>query len=231
MRQIDLLHRSARLNHCSTNGSILVTTLLRSRDPAVTFPRYRSFPFQTLVTDEALMLAVRGGDLECLSGLFERYHRPLFGFFYRMMDERGIAEDLVQDVFVRVLKYRHTYRDEGSFEAWLFQIARNTRHDFMKKRHAMDSIGDDMDVAAAGPGPGLRLEQQEDAALLKEALRRLPADKRELIILARYRGLTYAQLGALMGADVGTMRVRLHRAIRQLEEIFSHLRGSTRDAL
>lgn len=184
-----------------------------------------------MVTDEALMLAVRDGDLDCLTGLFERYHRPLFGFFYRMTDDRATAEDLVQDVFVRVLKYRQTYRDTGSFEAWLFQIARNTRRDLAKKHPAMDSIGDDMDVAAEGPGPGLRLEQQEDAALLKEALRRLPADKRELIVLARYRGLTYAQLGKLMGADVGTMRVRLHRAIRQLEEIFSHLRGSTRNAL
>jgi RNA polymerase sigma-70 factor (ECF subfamily) len=182
-------------------------------------------------SDEALMRAVRDGDLACLTTLFERYHRPLFGFLYRMTGSRATAEDLVQDVFVRVLKYRKTYRDTGSFEAWLFHIARNTRHDFAKKHPAMESISDDMDVAATGPSPGLRLEQHEDAVLLKDALSRLPADKRELIILARYRGMSYAQLGALMGADVGTIRVRLHRAVRQLEEIFSQLRGSARHAL
>jgi RNA polymerase sigma factor (sigma-70 family) len=182
-------------------------------------------------TDEALMRAVRDGDVDCLTGLFERYHRPLFGFLYRMTGSRAAAEDLVQDVFVRVLKYRQTYRDTGSFEAWLFHIARNIRHDFAKKHPTMETIPDDMEMAATGASPGLRLEQHEDAALLREALKRLPADKRELIILARYRGLTYAQLGALMGADAGTMRVRLHRAVRQLEEIFSQLRGSTRHAL
>lgn len=182
-------------------------------------------------SDEALMRAVRDGDVDRLTALFERYHRPLFKFLYRMTGSRTAADDLVQDVFVRVLKYRQTYRDTGSFEAWLFHIARNTRHDFVKKHPAMDRIPEDMDMAATGPSPGRRLEQQEDAALLREALRRLPADKRELIILARYRGLTYAELGALMGADVGTMRVRLHRAIRQLEEIFSQLRGSAGHAL
>jgi RNA polymerase sigma factor (sigma-70 family) len=182
-------------------------------------------------TDEALMVAVRDGDLDCLTALFERYHRPLFGFLYRMTGSRATAEDLVQDVFVRVLKYRKTYRETGSFEAWLFHIARNTRHDFARKHPAMESISDDMDMAATGPSPGLRLEQHEDAALLKDALSRLPADKRELIILVRYRGLTYAELGTLMGADAGTMRVRLHRAIRQLADIFGQLRGSAPHAL
>jgi RNA polymerase sigma factor (sigma-70 family) len=182
-------------------------------------------------SDEVLMRAVQDGDVDALTGLFERYHRPLFGFLHRMTGSRVAAEDLVQDVFVRVLKYRQTYRDTGSFEAWLFHIARNARHDFAKKHPTMDTIPDDLDLAATGPAPGLRLEQREDAALLREALKRLPADKRELIVLARYRGLTYAELGALMGTDVGTMRVRLHRAIRQLEEIFSQLRGSARHAL
>ena len=177
------------------------------------------------------MEAVRDGDLDSLTALFERYHRPLFGFFYRMTDDRAAAQDLVQDVFVRLLKYRRSYRVEGSFESWLYQIARNSRHDFAAKNPAMDSIDDGIDVAAKGPGPALRLEQHEDAALLKKALRRLPMDKRELIVLARYRGLTYAQLAALTGASAATMRVRLHRAIRQLEEIYSQLRGSTSNAL
>ena len=177
------------------------------------------------MTDEALMLAVRNGELDHLTPLFQRYCRPLFGFFCRMSGDRVIAEDLVQDVFVRVLKYRHTYQDDGAFEAWLFRIARNAYYDAVRKRPALEHIDDDIDVAAKGPSPGQRLEQDDDVARLRESLRRLPPDKREVIILARYRGLTHEQLGTLMGVDAGAMRVRVHRALKQLGEIFHELGG------
>src|SRR5688572_26939729 len=132
------------------------------------------------------MLAVKDGDLDSLSGLFERYHRPLFGFFYRILDDRAAAEDLVQDVFVRVLKYRHTFRGHGSFEAWLFHIARNARRDSTRRHPAVDRLDEEIAIATTSPGPGTRYEQREEVALVREALRRLPADKRELIVLSRY---------------------------------------------
>jgi RNA polymerase sigma factor (sigma-70 family) len=182
------------------------------------------------VTDEALMLAVRDGDVDRLSVLFERYHRQLFGFFFRMLDDRATAEDLVQDVFVRVLKYRHTFKD-GTFKSWLFEIARNAGRDAWR-RPVGDSLDTAVDMATSSPGPVTQFEQREEALLLKEALRRLPADKRELIVLARYRGLDYGQLAVLMQSEVGTMRVRLHRAIRQLGDIVCQLQqGSSRNAL
>lgn len=177
------------------------------------------------------MLAVRQGDLDSLSRLFERHHRPLFGYLYRMAGDRVAAEDLVQDVFVRVLKYRHTFRDEGSFERWLFQIARNVCRDFAGSRFTMDVLDDDMAIEAREPGPGAAFERREDAALVREALRRLPADKRELIVLSRYRGMSYDQLAELLQAEAGTIRVRLHRAIRQLGEILCELQRGTRCAL
>ena len=171
------------------------------------------------------MLAVKGGDLDSLTGLFERYHRQLFGFFYRMSGDRAAAEDLVQEVFLRVLKYRHTFRNPDSFASWLFQIAWNARHDSVPKRQVMVSLPDDLEVAAPDAGPALRFEQREDVALMSQAMRRLPADKRELIVLARYHGMDYAQLSRLLNAEPGTIRVRLHRAIRQLEEVFCQLKG------
>jgi RNA polymerase sigma-70 factor (ECF subfamily) len=167
-----------------------------------------------VVTDEALMLAVRNGDLERLSVLFERYHRRLFGFCYRMMDEPATAQDVVQEVFVRVLKYRKTYRDSGSFESWLFQIARNACNDFLKKRLTFHSVDDIPGTAMSDPGHEARYQQREEIAVLRQALRQLPPEKRELIILSRYRGMTYEQLAKLMDADAGTMRVRLHRGLR-----------------
>src|ERR1041385_4800798 len=94
------------------------------------------------VTDEELMLAVRNGDLERLGVLFERYQHRLFGFGYWMLDDRVAAQDIVQEVFVRVLKYRQKYRDSGPFESWIFQITRNACSDFSKKHPSMCSVDD-----------------------------------------------------------------------------------------
>src|SRR5437763_17052458 len=99
-----------------------------------------------------------------LSELFERYHRRLFGFCYRMMDDRATAQDVVQEVFVRVLKYRKTYRDSGSFESWLFQIARNACSDFLKKRPAIQSVDDVPNTASLDPEHEARYQQSEDSA-------------------------------------------------------------------
>ena len=75
------------------------------------------------------MERVRAGDLEQLSELFERHHRRLYQFFLKLARDRSVAEDLVQEVFVRVLKYRHTWRDEAEFVPWMFALARNAAVD------------------------------------------------------------------------------------------------------
>src|SRR5215216_3995059 len=99
------------------------------------------------------MRAVREGDLGHLGVLFERYHLPLFDFLSRMTGDRTAAEDLVQDIFVRILKYRATYRDGGSFETWLFRIARNARADYFRQRAPIEPIDDEaLDHPESQPG-------------------------------------------------------------------------------
>ena len=88
-------------------------------------------------TDHALMLAVRDGELDALGELFERHHGPLFGFLLKLTGDRTAAEDITQIVFQRMLKYRHTYRDEGNFSAWMYHLARRCAADhFRKSSHA-----------------------------------------------------------------------------------------------
>ena len=84
------------------------------------------------------MRAVRDGDLAKLGTLFERHHEWLFDFLSRMTGDRTAAEDLTQDVFVRMLKYRGTFRNDGRFETWMFHIARNARADCSWQRYAQD---------------------------------------------------------------------------------------------
>jgi RNA polymerase sigma-70 factor (ECF subfamily) len=76
-------------------------------------------------SDETLMLAVKNGDTEMFSVLFQRHHPRLFAFFYRMTGDASGSEDLAQDVFVRILKYRSGFDEHNNFRAWMYQIARN----------------------------------------------------------------------------------------------------------
>jgi len=178
----------------------------------------------TDVTDEALMRAVRDGDLGKLGILFERHHVALFDFLSRMTGDRTAAEDLTQDVFLRMLKYRGTFRDEGRFETWMFHIARNARTDYFRRRAAVE-MTDGIDVAADPPGPTDAVERDEQTTLLRRALLQLPEDRRELIILARYRGLKHEAIADVLGVESGTVKVRIHRALRELREIFLKLAG------
>lgn len=167
------------------------------------------------------MLAVREGDLSSLGLLFERHHVALFGFLSRLTGDRSAAEDLVQEVFVRILKYRATYRDGGSFETWLFRIARNARVDHFRKRRWIESVPDErLDGPADAPGPAHRLERERDADRLKRALLALREDRRELIVLARYQGMKYEAIAELLGIEIGAVKVRVHRAMKELRDIF-----------
>lgn len=173
------------------------------------------------LTDEVLMRAVRDGDVSRLGLLFDRYHVRLHDFLSRMTGNRTAAEDLVQDVFVRILKYRDTYRDDGRFETWVFRIARNARADYFRRVRLVEALPDAVeDQPADDPGPASQLEHQRDAARLRRALQQLREDRRELIVLARYQGMKHEEIAELLGIEVGAVKVRLHRAITELREVF-----------
>ena len=170
------------------------------------------------------MTAVRDGDLSKLGLLFERYHVPLFDFLSRVTGDRQAAEDLVQDIFVRILKYRATFRDDGRFETWLYRIARNARADYFRTRAAPDQLGEEvLEHPEPAPGPVRLLEAARDRQRLKRALMMLRADKRELIVLARFQGMKHERIADLLGVDAGTVKVRVHRALRELRQIFVEL--------
>ena len=181
------------------------------------------------VSDTALMARVRDGELERLSELFERHHRRLFNFFLRLAPGRSAAEDLVQEVFVRMLKYRHTFKSEAEFAPWMFALARNAAVDQFRSRPRLEvqENPEGPEPVAREAGPAEELERRERSELLQAALQRLPREKRELLLLARFGEMKYEAIGELLGASVGAIKVRVHRALKELREAYRTVSGES----
>src|SRR5215472_15066597 len=174
------------------------------------------------MSDEKLMTQVRNGVGEMLGLLFERYQTPLFNFYVKLTGDRTISEDLVQEVFFRILKYRQSYRVETPFRAWMYQIARNARLDHLRRRRPETSWEPEMSPAVA---PQDTAQQSQEAALLYRALMRLPDEKREVLVLSRFQDLKYEEIAQMMGCEVGTIKTRVHRALQELRQIFLELQS------
>ncbi len=192
-------------------------------------PRFAGFesPARPLVdttsptSDHDLMLAVRDGDLDCMGELFERHHGPLFGYLAKLTGNRAAAEDIAQVVFQRMLKYRHTYRDEGKFTAWMYHLARRCASDHFRKASsaplAVDpsDLEDHADDSQAADQSALASDDHE---LLRKALGRLDRDDREVLLLSRLQELSFAEVASVLECSVGAARVRAHRALKALRD-------------
>lgn len=180
----------------------------------------------TTLTDNALMMKVKSGDTEKLGLLYERHKRKLFGFFYNMNGNADLSEDLVQNVFMRMLKYKHTFTGEGSFLAWMFSTARNVSYDNFKKnkkkRNDREISGIEYRLESAN-NIERELEGNENLNLLKMAMGRLDHDKREVLVLSKLKELKFNEIGNMLGCSEGAAKVKAHRAIKELRTIFLQL--------
>jgi RNA polymerase sigma-70 factor (ECF subfamily) len=177
-------------------------------------------------SDHALMLAVRDGELDALGDLFERHHGPLFGFLVKLTGDRAAAEDLTQTVFQRMLKYRHTYRDDGSLTAWMYHLARRCAADHFRKANAAPFATDPADLQEhpdEAPHAGMRAAARDDQELLQVALSRLDHDVREVLLLSRFQELSFAEIAGILECSVGAAKVRAHRALHELRTVYFQL--------
>lgn len=177
------------------------------------------------LSDNALMIKVRDGDPDKLGLLFERYKRPLYGFFYGMNRNQELSEDLVQNTFFRILKYRHLFRGEGDFRTWMFHIARNVSHDHYRKDKlkAKDSVEDWQDRLGHEENRPAEMQHQEEHQMLLLAMDRLPADKREILLMSKFQEKKYKEIGEIIGCSEGAVKVKVFRALQELKMIYQQL--------
>ena len=171
------------------------------------------------LSDNELMLKVKSGEIARLGLLFERYHKALFGFFYRSTQQVETSEDLVQNVFEKILKNRKLFRGDGKFTTWMFTIARNEMIDYFKRhRRQPDVPGDGVGYEVAGSEPGyLETEQKnEEMKTLQMAFGNLDDEKQQLITLSKFQGMSYREIGEVMQISEGNARIKVFRAMQEL---------------
>ena len=175
-------------------------------------------------TDNELMLQVRDGDVVKLGVLFERHNVKLYNFLVRLTNRPDVSEDLVQDVFLRIMRYGHSFRGEAPFTVWMYQLARNAATDHFRKWRRETSLPESAaETPDSDPLPAESLEQEERAELIKKALALLPVEKREVLILSRYQDLKYEEIGEILGCPVGTVKAKVHRALKELKREYQKL--------
>jgi RNA polymerase sigma factor (sigma-70 family) len=176
------------------------------------------------MTDEMIMEAVKNGDLQQVSVLFERYHKRIFNFLARMTTDREVAEDLTQNVFFRIMKYRTSYREGLLFQSWIYQVARNVfsdhyqagknkRSNFVSVEKVSESLEDTDETTV----------MEEKEKLLQRSMAMLSEEQRELLILTRFQHLKYEQVATIMNTTVANIKVKVHRAIGKLREHYFEL--------
>jgi RNA polymerase sigma factor (sigma-70 family) len=174
-------------------------------------------------SDNQIMLQVKSGDIDKLGLLFERHKNPLYGYFYRRTTDRETSEDLVQTVFLRILKYRERYAGEGQFTVWMYRIARNVLCDAWKKKSGKNTVPLDPDRIENATETVNTEMYDERLVLLQKALDSLNEDQREAILLSRFQGLRYSEIGKILGCSEGAVKVRIFRALARLKELYQKL--------
>jgi RNA polymerase sigma-70 factor (ECF subfamily) len=177
-------------------------------------------------TDEQLVAAWVDGDRAAFDELVRRYERRVYAICYRYFGNATDAEDAAQDAFVALFRRAHTYAGGAAFSTWLYRVAVNACNDLARKRgrrpkKADVEVGDLAETLASSDD---LLERRELALELRGALDALDAETREAIVLHDVQGVPYADIAALQGVAVGTVKSRVHRGHGRLAALLVQLR-------
>jgi RNA polymerase sigma-70 factor, ECF subfamily len=183
-------------------------------------PKASSYP------DYELISRCQKGDRQAFEEIYLRYHRGLFLFLLSMFRCRYTAEDVVQDVFVKLFSEIKSFRFQSSFSRWLYRVARNAaldkmRHEKIRRARSLDEENEDQlplleRLPDSGPAPSAKAENDEKVEALDLALSRLPGYARKVLLMREWEELNYGEIADKLGISLGTVKSRLFRGRRLL---------------
>ena len=178
-------------------------------------------------SDEELMLNVQKGDMAAFEALYDRYQKRLFHFILRFVRERVLAEDILQETFLRLLKGKRRFRKDSRFSTYLFTIGRNLCLDTLKsweKRHVFTSQENNIErTTDKSKGPDKLLEETEMGKIIQNAIQSLPPDQREVLILSKYSGLSYDGIARIVESTPAAVKQKAYRAMLSLKQKLKNL--------
>jgi RNA polymerase sigma-70 factor (ECF subfamily) len=179
------------------------------------------------ITDAELVAAYKAGDAEALGALMERHKAAVYGYLLRLTGRPDAADDLFQEVFLKLVKNPGAYDEREKFRAWLFTVARNAAMDLFRREGSraevpLEGEGDKpgpADFAASPePGPEQALYNKDLGARIDAAMACLSADQREVFYLRQYSELSFREIAEMLKLPIGTVLARMSRAAALLRE-------------
>jgi RNA polymerase sigma-70 factor (ECF subfamily) len=178
-------------------------------------------------SDEELMLRVKVGDREAFNSLMGRYEKPVMNMVYRYLQDYDVAQDLMQETFLRVYKARERYEVRSKFSTWLFQITVNLclnerrsrsyrSHDSLEAMAERESPRQVKDSRIRNPN--VDSNRRELAERVQAAVRALPEQERAMVILSKWEEKSYEEIAEIMNCSVDAVKSRLYRAKKMLRE-------------
>jgi RNA polymerase sigma-70 factor (ECF subfamily) len=186
-------------------------------------------------TDEELMLACKEDHGEALEEIYKRYHRQVYYFVCRNYSRKDQAEDIAQEAFLRVYRGRKTYEPTAKFAVWLFRIVRNLCIDESRRywnrnvsRETETTFEEDQNspidlVADDGADVRTALDEERDMRTIQNAIQMLSEEQREVIVLNKFHGLSYQEIGEIIGSSAESVKQKAYRAHLRLREMLKPL--------
>ncbi|HEX2917588.1 MAG TPA: sigma-70 family RNA polymerase sigma factor [Edaphobacter sp.] len=178
--------------------------------------------------DSDIMLQLRAGNMAGFDYLVQKYRKPIIHFMYRMVHNQAVAEELAQEVFLRVYRSRETYRAEARFSTWLYRIAtnlgvnhaRDTRHERNASTIYLDQVDSETgmtpDIADSTPGAESDLLRDERLQEIRQHVLALPERQRMAVLMHKYEGMDYKQIGDVLKLSESATKSLLFRAYQTL---------------
>jgi len=191
--------------------------------------------FRAQKTDEELMLACQKGDSKALDKLYKRYYQRIYSFIRRYVNDNDKAQDILQETFLRVFNWREKYAPTAKFASWLYRIARNLCIDekrrYWNRMVELDSQAG-LDENSQGPievepekgfNPREALDDSDRMETIRSAIESLSEEQRDVIVLNKYQGLSYQEIGEVLGISTESVKQRAYRAHLKLREMLEPL--------
>lgn len=182
-------------------------------------------------TDEELMRVYQAGGHEAFDALYARYAKPIYNFLRRTAQPPDAAEDLLQKTFLKLHTGRHQYRPQAPFRHWIFTIARNALRDDARGQRRQPIVKSDVFNVQIGMerAKDPRGHSPDIGLIVSEAIGALPLTQREVIVLNRYRGMSYAEIGEVLGISENAVKQRAFQAMQKLRRSLDIVAGELKE--